>query len=164
MNSRLAMLALCAVSIWAQTDRSTITGTITDPAGAVVGGVLIEAKNIETDAVYRTLSTPTGNYNLSQIPTGRYELSATVSGFKKYVRTGITVPVAQTLRIDIALEVGATTESITVQAEAPLLKTESGEVSHNIPTERLNNLPLLPTGGGLGIRNPYAVVNILPGT
>src|SRR5215471_15457292 len=102
--------------------------------------------NRETGAVYQTVSTPTGNYTLAQIPTGSYELSAGFSGFKKYVRSGVTVPVAQTLRIDIDLEIGAATESVAVEASAPLLKTESGEVSHNIETERLNSLPVLPTG------------------
>jgi hypothetical protein len=99
------LFVLAAAALWAQTDRSTITGTVTDPAGAVIPGVSLEAKNAETGAVYQTVSTPTGNYTLTQIPTGSYELSATAMGFKKYVRSGITVPVAQTLRIDIALEV-----------------------------------------------------------
>jgi hypothetical protein len=56
------------------------------------------------------------------------------------------------------------TESLTVTAEVPLLKTESGEVSHKISADWMNNLPLLPTGCGLCIRNPYTVVNLLPGT
>src|SRR5262249_18821023 len=138
--------------------------TVTDPAGAVVPGASIEAKNTETGAMYQTVSTVTGNYTLAQIPTGSYELSASILGFKRYLRSGITVPVAQTLRIDIALEVGSATESVTVRGDAPLLKTESGELSHNIEAERMNNLPLMPTGAGLGIRNPYSVINLLPGT
>jgi hypothetical protein len=70
------MLGLCAFAAWAQTDRSTITGTITDPAGAIVPGMPIEAKNTQTGAVYETIATPTGNYNLPKIPAGSYELSA----------------------------------------------------------------------------------------
>ncbi len=100
---RLAVLGLCAFTVWAQTDRSTITGTITDPARAVVASVPIEAKNTATGAVYTTVSTPTGNYTLSQPPPGSYELSATAPGFKKYIQNGINVPVAQTLPIDIVL-------------------------------------------------------------
>jgi hypothetical protein len=93
-------------------------------------------------------------------------LSVELPGFKKYVRQGLTVQAAQTMRIDVALEVGNNSESVTVEADAPLLKTESGELSHVIPTERMDNLPLLQTGaiaGSGGIRNPYTVVALMPG-
>ncbi len=158
------LILLCAGAMLAQTDRGTITGTLTDPAGAVVTGVLLQARNTDTGAVFEAASTLTGNYTLSQIPAGNYELSATATGFKRYIRSGITVPVAQTLRLDVALEVGSATESITVMEQAPLLKTESGEISHNIETERLDNLPVLPIGAGLGIRNPYNMITLLPGS
>jgi hypothetical protein len=133
-------LLLCPV--FAQSDKGTITGTIADPAGAVVPGAAIEAKHVETGAQYQAASTATGNYTLTQLPVGVYELSISVPGFKQYLRKGITVLVAQTLRIDVSLEVGALTESVTVSADAPLLKTESGELSHNVSSkalaERLN--------------------------
>ena len=58
-----------AVAIFAQTDRGTITGTIADPAGAVVAGAKIEAKNVATGAVYEVASTDTGNYTLAQLPS-----------------------------------------------------------------------------------------------
>jgi hypothetical protein len=70
----------------AQSDRGTITGTVSDPAGAVVAGAPIEARNVETGAVYQAATTATGNYTLAQLPTGTYELTVTVTGFKKYVR------------------------------------------------------------------------------
>src|SRR6516225_5530415 len=151
----------------AQGDRGTITGTIADPAGAVVAGAPVEARHIETGAVYQAASTSTGNYTLSQLPAGSYEVSVAEPGFKKYVRQGLTVEVAQTLRIDVTLEVGSAAESITVTEAAPLLKTESGELSHTVTTEKIDNLPLLPTGaaaGNSGIRNPMAVVALLPGS
>ena len=97
----------------AQSDRGTITGTIADPAGAVVASAPIEARNVETGAVYQAGSSATGNYTLAQLPTGSYEMTVTVPGFKKFVRQNIVLPVAQTLRIDIGLEVGATSDSIT---------------------------------------------------
>ncbi len=88
-------------------------------------------------------------------------------GFKSYVRSGITVFVAQTLRIDVALQVGAASESVTVQADAALLKTESGEVSDIVQTAKLDELPILGIGsvnaGSSQIRNPYAVTNIVQG-
>ena len=74
---------------------------------------------------------------------------------------------AQTIRIDITLEVGNATESVTVTEAAPLLKTESGELSHVVTIERMNNLPVLQTGGSAGsggIRNPIAVVGLIPGS
>src|SRR6516162_5486579 len=167
MNQRLITLGvfLCAWAAFAQSDRGTITGTISDPAGAVVAAAPIEVRNVETGAVYQAGSSATGNY-VVQLPTGTYELSVTVPGFKKYVRQNLVVPVAQTLRIDIGLEVGAATESVTITEAAPLLKTESGELSHNVATDTLDNLPVLGIGasaGSAGIRNPYAVLQVLPG-
>jgi hypothetical protein len=147
---------------FAQSDRGTITGTIADPAGAVIPGATIEAKNTSTGAVYQAGSTATGNYTLAQLPAGVYQLSVSVPGFKQYVRTGISVLVAQTLRIDIALEVGDITETVTVNADAPLLRTESGELSHNVGGESLSELPML--GFQATIRDPYGVTNLIPGT
>ena len=151
----------------AQSDRGTITGTISDPAGAVVSNAAIQARNLGTGGLYDVVSTATGNYTLAELPAGTYEIAVTVPGFKKFVRQGLTIQVAQAVRIDIALEVGNATESVTVSAEAPLLKTESGELSHNVAMNRMDTLPLLPTGaaaGNSGIRNPVAVVALLPGS
>src|ERR1700761_7102111 len=109
-----------------------ITGVISDPAGAVVSNAPVEAKNSETGVVVSAATSATGNYVVGDLPAGTYEVSATVPGFKRYVRNGITVQQLQTTRVDIALEVGASNESVTVTADAPLLKTESGDVSHNV--------------------------------
>jgi hypothetical protein len=158
---------LTILALFGQGDRGNITGTIADPAGAVVANASIEARNTETGVLYPAQTTATGNYTLSQLPAGNYELSVTVPGFKKYVRQGLGVQVAATLRIDINLEVGATTDSITVTEAAALLKTESGELSHNVGTDRVNTLPILAIGaaaGSSGIRNPQATASLLPGT
>ncbi len=175
MRVRLHVLSLFvfATAAFAQSDRGTITGTISDPAGAVVANAAVEAKNIATGALYTAASSATGNYTVAQLPAGGYELSVTVPGFKKYVRTGLQVEVAGTVRIDAVLEVGSATESVTVEAAAPLLKTEGGEVSHNIATQTLDDLPILTltgnaasfgTASSLGnIRNPLAAVALLPG-
>jgi len=160
-------LLLCAGAALAQSDRGTITGTVSDPGGAVVAGAMVEIKNVENGAVYQAGSSATGNYTLAQLPAGQYELSATVPGFKKFVRKNIVVEVAQTYRVDIVLEVGANTESVTVTEAAPLLKAESGELSHTVDTNTMNNLPVLGIGasaGASGLRNPYAVIQMLPGT
>src|SRR5215471_1111724 len=162
----LCFFALVTAAL-AQSDRGTITGTVSDPAGAVVAGAPVVIRNIENGAVYQAGSSATGNYTLAQLPAGQYELSVTVPGFKKYVRKSIQVDVAETYRVDVVLEVGSASESVTVTEAAPLLKTESGELSHTVATETMNNLPVLSIGaaaGSSGIRNPYAVVQLLPGT
>ena len=101
-----ACLLLVCFAAYAQTDRGTITGAITDPQGAVVPNAAIEAKNLQTGAVFKAATSSTGNYTLTQLSVGPYQLTATVPGFKQFLRTGITVSVAQTLRIDVKLEVG----------------------------------------------------------
>src|SRR3989440_1576210 len=161
------LLATASMSL-SQSDRGTITGTVSDPTKAVIPGAGVVATNSETGAKYETISTETGNYALPQLPPGSYALSVELPGFRKYVRQGITVLVAQTLRIDVALEVGAAGDEVTVNADAPLLRTESSDVSHNVAAARLDELPILGIGGTLsgsaGIRNPYAMVTLIPGS
>ena len=169
MRFLLVLGSLCVFTLitFAQGDRGNITGTISDPAGAVIANAAIEARHVETGTVYQTQSTTTGNYTISQLPVGTYEITATVPGFKKYIRGGLTVQVAATLRIDLPLEVGSASESVTVTEAATLLKTETGELSHNVTTEAVNNLPILGIGsavaGSSAIRNPQAVAYLLPG-
>jgi Carboxypeptidase regulatory-like domain len=166
-SSRITVLLLCCTAAFAQSDRGTITGEISDPAGAVVAGALVEAKNAASGAVFQAASTNTGNYTLSQLPAGDYDLTVAVAGFKKYVRPNITVQVAGTLRIDVSLEVGSASESVTVTEAAPLLKTESGELSHNMTTDRVDSLPLINLGYGSGVgnvRNPLQAINLVPGS
>ena len=153
---RIILRALCCALllsgiVFAQSDRGTITGTITDPAGAIAPGAAIKAKNTGTGIEYSTVSTNTGNYTLAQLPVGSYELTVSMTGFKTYVRQGINVLSAQTLRIDVPLEVGSISESVTVSADAPLLKTDSTEVSHNVSVDQLNTLPVLGIGSGVGL-------------
>src|SRR5206468_10036016 len=86
---------------------------------------------------------------------------------KKYVRQNLEIPVATTVRWDVTLELGATTEAITVSDTTPLLKSESAEISYNVTSDRANNLPVLTIGTGTGfraIRHPLQVTSLLPGT
>ena|SRR6266700_1335847 len=96
----------------------------------------IQARNVATGALYEGASSSMGNYTLAELPAGTYEISVAVQGFKEYVRQGLTIQVAQVARIDIPLEVGATSDSVTITAEAPLLNTENGELSHSQPRLR----------------------------
>jgi hypothetical protein len=163
----LFCLFLASVPAFAQSDRGTLTGTVSDTTGAVIPGVSIVATSTETSARYETVSTETGNYTLPQLPAGVYQLTAELPGFKKYVRQGINVLIAQTLRLDVSLDVGSNTESVTVTEDAPLLRTESSEVAHNINADFLSNVPILGIGrgasGATGIRSAYSVTQVVPG-
>ena len=156
----LFALCLCSLAALAQTATGTITGTISDPAGAVVANAPLELKNSETGTVYQTASSSTGNYTFSQLPAATYQLTAMVPGFKTHVRQNLGVQAAQTIRIDVVLEVGTNTESVTVSAEASMLSTESAAVNSNVTTDRMNSLPILGVGAATastsGVRNPLA--------
>ena len=161
-------LVVLSAGAYAQSDRGTITGTVTDPAGAVVANAPIEVKNSETGVVYQAATTATGNYTIPQIPVGTYEMSVTVPGFKKYVRQNIAIDVAQTARLDVGLEVGSSSESVTVTDQVSLLKTESGELSHTISAQRLIDVGALGIGGTFassqGLRFYMSEIALIPGT
>jgi hypothetical protein len=105
------------------------------------------------------------------VPSGTYEITVTATGFKKYVQQNVQVISATDTRKDVRLEIGAATESVTISDSAPLLKTESGEVSHLVEIKDVNDLPVLTIAGGnmfgaggMGaIRNPLQSVTLLPG-
>src|SRR5215471_11466621 len=160
-------LVVSSLVAFGQAGTGTITGTVTDPAGAVVANAAVEVRNAETNVPYPTVTTETGAYTVPRLPPGPYSVTVSASGFKKLTRSGLTVNAGQTLPLDLALEVGSAAESVTVTAEATLLKTESGDLTHNITLEQLDDLPILGIGtanaGSNGIRNPYNAVIFLPG-
>ncbi len=156
------LLFILALAAFSQSIGS-ITGTIEDPAGAVVPGAPVEVKNMETGAVYKGGASSTGNFVIP-VPVGKYELSVTVTGFKKFVRQNLEVVVATDTRQDVNLTVGAVTDTVTVNESAPLLKTESGELSHIVTVNEADNLPLLTIGSTAnGLRDPLQMINLLPG-
>jgi hypothetical protein len=163
----VAFFFIVASLAFGQGANGTITGTITDPTGLVVPGANVEARSAETAAVYSVASTNAGNYAIPNLPVGTYTVTAKAQGFKSYTHQNLAIAAAQVLREDIRLEVGAATETVTVQAEASLLKTESGEVTDNITLEQMQDLPMLGVGtvnsGTSGVRNPYNVLQTLAG-
>jgi hypothetical protein len=162
--SVFCVLMLCAGFALGQSAAGTITGTVSDPTSAVIPNSPVEARNTGTGTIYKAATSGTGNYTISELPVGTYEVSVTAAGFKKAVRTGIEVLSSTTFRVDFALQIGAATESVTITAEAPLLKTESGELSHNVSVNTLDNLPILTIGSdAAGVRNPLASLSLLPG-
>ena len=149
----------------AQSDRGTITGTVTDPTGAVVPNAAVTLNNPSTAAKYQTVTTATGNYTLPSLPVGRYNLTVAAPGFSQYIQEGIDVDVAQTARVDIVLKVGSATDSVTVEANAALLKTENAEQSVTVSGNTVDDLPLTLGGNNLyGARNPLASLTLAPGT
>ncbi|HYP07970.1 MAG TPA: TonB-dependent receptor [Bryobacteraceae bacterium] len=174
MNARawLAAAKLIGVALlvsttgFGQSDRGTVTGTVSDPGGAIVPNVAVVARNVETGSVSQTVTTETGNFTLPSLPAGRYDIKVEAPGFKTFIAKGTQVQVAQTIRIDAVLELGATTETVSVEATAPLLRTENAEQSVNITGDRINQLPLNFGGGGGqvgGIRNPMTFMILSPG-
>ena len=161
---KIALFVGIAGALLGQADRGTLTGTVSDSQGRVIANARLELRNQQTSSVYETVTTATGNYSLVQLPAGTYDLTVQYTGFKKYAQPGLAIQVAQTTRLDIVLELGAVTETVTVTAEATLLKTESAEQSYNIATERMNALPLNFSARGPGsFRDPLAFVQLLPG-
>jgi len=170
MRAGLILFCLLTVALFAfgQAGTWTITGTVTDPGGAVVANATVEAKNTETGVAYPAATTGTGNYSISQLPVGTYEISVKMPGFKAYSHTNLAIGAAVVLREDVILQIGAAAESVTVTAEASLLSAGSADVAHNITVNQLDNLPILGIGtasaGASGIRNPFALLQLIPGS
>ena len=160
-------LLVCAAFAFGQAASGSITGIVADPTGAVIASASIEVRNVNNGQLYRVASTPTGNFTVTQLPVGRYEITVEVAGFKRFNRQNVTLSAAQVLRLDVPLEVGTNTETVTVTAESTLLKTETGDLTHNVTLDQLQSLPLLGTGnansGSSGVRNPYNAVTTVPG-
>lgn len=163
--SRNITLSVClwASSAFSQSDRGTLTGTISDPGGAVVPGAVVIAINPATAGEFRTQSTVTGGYTIPSLPAGLYDLTVEFTGFRKHEQKGIRVQVAQTARIDVTMQVGSTSESVTVTGDAPLLKTESAAQSTTVGRDQLNQLPLNFAIGAGAVRNPLSFVQLSPG-
>jgi hypothetical protein len=146
--------------LWGQSDRGTITGTVSDPAGAVIPGAKVVAKSPENGSVLETVTTATGNYTLPSLPVGVYDLSVEAAGFAKYIQEGIHIQVVQTARIDVVLQVGSTTQTMTITADATLLRTESAEQSATVNGDKVNELPMSFTNNP---RSPIGFAGITPG-
>jgi hypothetical protein len=122
-----AWLLVAAGMVLAQNDFGTITGAVTDTAGALMPGAKIELKNMDTGNLYQVSSTPAGNYTIGQLPPGTYHLSVAVRGFKPYTRTGVAVLGAQTMRVDIVLTMLTSDEILNNDAIIKLVKVGINE-------------------------------------
>ncbi|HTV05618.1 MAG TPA: TonB-dependent receptor [Acidobacteriaceae bacterium] len=142
----LAFLVLIAVfsptALFAQLDTGGITGTVTDPTGAVVPGAMITLTNTGTNVSQKMQTTSTGTYSFTGVRPGTYTLQADAQGFQTFIDDGLLIHVQRTLTVDVHLVAGAVTQHVTVTAAAPLLQAESAAVGQTITSEAVNNLPL----------------------
>ncbi|HON00923.1 MAG TPA: TonB-dependent receptor, partial [Acidobacteriota bacterium] len=153
----LALAILAGVPLWGQADRATISGTVTDPTGGVLPGVEVVATNLATGVQTRTITNEVGNYSLVNIPIGTYAISFSLPGFKTYERTDFTVTTAQRARLDVTLEVGELTETVTVSANSQLIDTDSPLIATMMLSEVITDLPLSFEGGRSVENFAYAI-------
>jgi Carboxypeptidase regulatory-like domain len=125
-----------------QTTRATLTGTVTDPNGAVVPGATVSATNIATNISTGTKTNQEGACTFTALPPGEYAIAVEVTGFKRNTRTGIILRTAETSRLDIALEVGALTEEVNVVGQSPLVLSTSSEQGQVIDYKQIQSLPM----------------------
>src|SRR5690349_19286945 len=131
-------LSLLAVnSLYAQLGTGTISGTVFDQTGAVLPGAKITVTNTGTSFTRQTISSETGDYSLSGLQPGTYELAVELSGFSRFVRSGLTLQVDQNARIDARLKVGASTENVLVTEQAPLLQSEQSSVGAVVDRQKI---------------------------
>lgn len=149
-----------ATLAFAQNDRGIIGGTVMDPTGAVIPDISVVAKSTTTGAVYETRSTSTGDFTLASLPPGVYEITVQATGFVKYVGTGTQVQVGQIAHLNITLQLGAATESVTVDATVPLLKVDSSEQSFNVAHQAITDLSIPGNGS---THNARSLMIITPG-
>src|SRR5260370_1036103 len=126
----------------AQTVSGTILGTVTDSTGAVMASAKITVVNEGTALTRTVIADAKGEYTAPSLPTGRYTVIAEVPGFKTLTLSNIELGVDQRARIDLKLEVGALTESVTIQAESPLVQTSSSELGTTVTNQQIEALPL----------------------
>ena len=124
------------------TGTGTITGTVVDATQSVVPGVKITATQTDTGRSRTILTNRSGNYTLPQMPIGSYQIKAESTGFQTFNQEGLTLSADTTLPVNIQLQVGASSESVTVTSAPPPLKTESGDISTLISGQQLRELAL----------------------
>src|SRR5467141_2001537 len=154
ISCALILIFVSAVSLAAQITTGEITGTVTDQSGAAVAGATVTAECPDTKQSRTVTSGSGGEYRLSGMAICVYKVSVSAQGFKTTVRN-VTVTVAQLTKADFQLEVGARTETITVEAVAPLVDYSPG-VNNDVDTERIVDLP---TNG----RDFKSILAITPG-
>jgi len=136
----LLCLALVALSFSVQAQDATIVGTVTDPSGASVPNVKISVTNIETGFTHTVTSSDSGQYAITELQIGHYDAKAEAAGFKIAEQKGIVLQVADRQRIDFQMQLGGAQETVTVEANAVRVQTDSGEQSNVIDSQQMSQI------------------------
>ncbi len=152
-----AMVSAFVPSADAQTLYGSITGSVKDTSGAAVPGASVSIVEKATALERTAVSNETGTYSFTNLNAGIYDLKVSLQGFKEFVQTDVPVRIGQVSRVDVGLELGALTETITVASDAQLLQTDKAEVSTELKSADIRNMPLNQ------FRNYQALINLVPG-
>ncbi|MBA3975503.1 MAG: hypothetical protein C0504_14955 [Candidatus Solibacter sp.] len=142
MRKLIPAILLVAGLVPAQEFRGAISGTVTDPSGAPIGGAKVEVISIERNVTYEALANDEGLYLARFLPPGGYRMTVEKPGFRKLVREGIQLLAADRLRQDFRLEVGAVAESITVTGDVSQLATETATRASTIEAKLVDDIPV----------------------
>ena len=153
---RLTIFLLIAGLVLAQTATSRITGTVNDASGALVPGAMVTARNEATGVTYTQTTTEAGLYGFPSLPVGTYTITVTLPGFKTATKTGNTLEVNTPLVINMSLEVGGITETVSIAAETEVLQTTNAVIGNVVERKAIADLPL-------NGRNPLALIALEPG-
>ena len=135
----------------------SVTGTVKDESGAAIPGATVAILSTQTALERTTVSNDTGTYNFTNVLPGSYDVKVSLQGFKEFVETGVPVSVNTVSRVEVTLTVGALTETVTVASETQLLQTDKADVSTELKSEAITNLPLAQ------YRNYQSLMNLVPG-
>ena len=152
----IAALVLLASFASAQESRATIQGTVKDQQGATVPGATVVATNIDTNTTVNTKTNNTGHYLVPLLMPGNYTVSAEAAGFKKQVHEGITLLATDVRDVDLTLQVGAATESVTVTGEAPLVDNTRTDTGLTLDDRTVRDLPVMTN-------SITSMINLAPG-
>ncbi len=138
-----ALVLLAAASVAAQATTGTLRGYIRDQQNAVTPGATVTVRNVDTNAARTVTASDDGQYLITNLPVGSYELTVELSGFNKYVRSGLTLAVNQDAVVDVTMQTGQVAETVTVTSDASILNTTTTEVGVRFDTKRIAELPVI---------------------
>ncbi len=142
-QSIFLFVLLSTATLSAQDPRGSIVGRVSDKSGAGIPGLEVHSTNQATGVAISGKTSSAGDYNIPFLLPGVYTVTAEAAGFKKFVRAGIEVRVAESVGVEISMEVGAVTDTVQVTAETPLLSTTDASQGTVIIDSAVTELPLL---------------------
>ena len=152
------LLLLTVPSLFAQLDRASLTGTVTDATGSAVPSVKVVIIQSGTRARFETTTNDAGQYTRPNLAIGAYQISFEANGFRKSTRADLTLKIAEVLRVDAQLELGSTSESVEVRSELPRVQADTPQIGTSLGAKSLTNLPLSFSGGRQAENFAYAIV------